>query len=126
MRQLGRKFGPQPLQDLFRLIRVLVCQAATEQGRRSCGGGGCAVHGLAFRNDGRERPHALFGRLKAEKVGSLPPVFVVSIPLLFEFRSRHRIVFSAACALTRVKTVVQEELKSEKITLFTASDPAAS
>jgi hypothetical protein len=25
---------------------------------------------------GRERPHALFGRLKAEKVGSLPPVLV--------------------------------------------------
>ena len=31
---------------------------------------------------GRERPHELFGRLKAEKVGSLPPVFVVFRTLL--------------------------------------------
>jgi hypothetical protein len=31
-----------------------------------------AIYGAA----GRERPHALFGRLKAEKVGSLPPDLV--------------------------------------------------
>jgi hypothetical protein len=43
--------------------------------------------------DGRERPHELFGRLKAEKVGSLPPIFVVSIPLLFGFRFAYRIIF---------------------------------
>jgi hypothetical protein len=32
--------------------------------------------GTIYRAAGRERPHALFGRLKAEKVGSLPPVLV--------------------------------------------------
>jgi hypothetical protein len=34
-----------------------------------------------FRN-GRERPQKLFGRLKAEKVGSLPPVSVLYFPVL--------------------------------------------
>jgi hypothetical protein len=29
--------------------------------------------GTIYRAAGRERPHELFGRLKAEKVGSLPP-----------------------------------------------------
>jgi hypothetical protein len=29
--------------------------------------------GTIYRAGGRERPHELFGRLKAEKVGSLPP-----------------------------------------------------
>jgi len=32
--------------------------------------------------NGRERPQKLFGRLKAEKVGSLPPVSVVQFPAL--------------------------------------------
>src|ERR1700719_1340176 len=32
--------------------------------------------GTIYRAAGRERPHELFGRLKAEKVGSLPPVLV--------------------------------------------------
>jgi hypothetical protein len=32
--------------------------------------------GTICRAAGRERSHALFGRLKAEKVGSLPPVLV--------------------------------------------------
>jgi hypothetical protein len=42
---------------------------------------------------GRERPHELFGRLKAEKVGSLPPVLVVFRTLLLGIRFRHRILF---------------------------------
>jgi hypothetical protein len=42
---------------------------------------------------GRERPHELFGRLKAEKVGSLPPVLVVSRTLLLGFRSKHLVLF---------------------------------
>jgi hypothetical protein len=32
--------------------------------------------GTIYRAAGRERPHELFGRLKAEKVGALPPVLV--------------------------------------------------
>jgi hypothetical protein len=32
--------------------------------------------GTIYRAAGRERPHELFGRLKAEKVGSLPPDLV--------------------------------------------------
>jgi hypothetical protein len=32
--------------------------------------------GTTYRAGGRERPQKLFGRLKAEKVGSLPPVLV--------------------------------------------------
>jgi len=32
--------------------------------------------GTIYRAAGRERPHELFGRLEAEKVGSLPPVLV--------------------------------------------------
>jgi len=32
--------------------------------------------GTIDRAAGRERPHELFGRLKAEKVGSLPPDLV--------------------------------------------------
>jgi len=29
--------------------------------------------GTVYRDAGRERPHELFGRLNAEKVGSIPP-----------------------------------------------------
>ena len=43
--------------------------------------------------NGRERPHELFGRLKAEKVGSLPPVLVVFRPPLFEFCIKHQVLF---------------------------------
>jgi len=32
--------------------------------------------GTIYRAAGRERPQELFGRLEAEKVGSLPPVLV--------------------------------------------------
>jgi hypothetical protein len=52
-----------------------------------------SIHRAGIGPIGRERPHALFGRLKAEKVGSLPPVFVVSIPMLFGSSTPHRILF---------------------------------
>jgi hypothetical protein len=38
---------------------------------------------------GRERPHELFGRLKAEKVGSLPPVLVFFLTRLFFSLNRY-------------------------------------
>src|SRR5208337_3593276 len=38
-----------------------------------------------FFGDGRERSHELFGRLKAEKVGSLPPNLVLFSVSLFSF-----------------------------------------
>jgi hypothetical protein len=67
---------------------------------------------------GRERPHELFGRLKAEKVGSLPPVFVVFRPPLLIF-----LLCMFLCLRTfggeRVKTLVQTRLKCEILTFFT-------
>jgi hypothetical protein len=39
---------------------------------------------LLCAKNGRERPQQLFGRLEAEKVGSLPPVSVIFSPSLFE------------------------------------------
>jgi len=37
-----------------------------------------------LKQNGRERPQKLFGRLEAEKVGSLPPILDVFPPVLFE------------------------------------------
>jgi hypothetical protein len=66
---------------------------------------------------GRERPRRLFGRPKAQKVGSLPlpPDFVVCPPLLFGFVSGITLV----CGEHRVKTLVQAGLRSVEITFFT-------
>jgi hypothetical protein len=47
---------------------VLLLLGSSARGRDSATVASCRY--------GRERPHELFGRLKAEKVGSLPPVFV--------------------------------------------------
>jgi|SRR5580704_538412 hypothetical protein len=68
---------------------------------------------------GRERPHGLFGRLKAGKVGSLPPVLVVFRTLLFGFRFNIAPSFSGVGA-DRVKTLVQDEVQSKNVTFFTA------
>ncbi len=43
--------------------------------------------------EGGSDPTNFFGRLKAEKVGSLPPISVVSIPLLLGFCFTHRVLF---------------------------------
>jgi hypothetical protein len=67
---------------------------------------------------GRERPHALFGRLKAEKVGSLPPVLVVFRPLLLKFL-RSMFLPVRTFGGERVKTWVKTRLKSEILTFFT-------
>jgi hypothetical protein len=64
-------------------VLLLVCSSAC--GRDSPTVASCL--------NGRERPHALFGRLKAEKVGSLPPVLVVRQPLILGLRFRHRVLF---------------------------------
>jgi hypothetical protein len=58
-------------------------------------------------------------------VGSLPPVFVVSIPLLFGFVSRIAFSFSGVRG-HRVKTLVQEDVQSENVTVFTTRGPAIS
>jgi len=74
---------------------------------------------------GRERPHGLFGRLKAGKVGSLPPVLVVFRTLLFGFRFNIAPSFSGVGA-DRVKTLVQDEVQSKNVTFFTARGLAVS
>ena len=66
--------------------------------------------------------HELFGRLKAEKVGSLPPVFVVSIPLLLGFRSRYRVLFQRRVG-PQGDDLVQDEVRCENVTFFTARNP---
>jgi hypothetical protein len=74
--------------------------------------------GTIYRAPGRERPHELFGRLKAEKVGSLPPVSVVCRPLLLKFLFR-KFLSLRVFGGDRVKTLVQTTLKSEILTFFT-------
>jgi hypothetical protein len=56
-------------------------------------------------------------------VGSLPPVFVVSIPLLFGFGSGIAFSFSGVRGHT-VKTSVKNDVKNENVTFFTARSPA--
>jgi hypothetical protein len=67
---------------------------------------------------GGSDPTKLFGRLKAEKVGSLPHVLVVFPPLLLKLPLR---MFFSLRALDgdRVKTLVQTRLQSEILTFFT-------
>jgi|HubBroStandDraft_6_1064221.scaffolds.fasta_scaffold02231_10 hypothetical protein len=60
----------------------------------------------------------LFGRLKAEKVGSLPPVSVVCQPLLLKFLFP-MLRFLRSLGGERVKTLVQARLQSEFLTFFT-------
>ena len=67
---------------------------------------------------GRERPHELFGRLKAEKVGSLPPVLVVFPPLLLSFASAIALCFRDMRG-HKVKTLVQDDLQGVRFTFFT-------
>jgi hypothetical protein len=78
---------------------------------------------LHNRKNGRERPQKLFGRLKAEKVGSLPPVFVVLAPLLFEID-----LWNVQCIRclrrSEVKTMARPKVQCVKVTFFTAPPPA--
>ncbi len=81
-----------------------------------------SIHRAGIGPIGRERPHALFGRLKAEKVGSLPPVLVVFPLLLLSFVSDiTRTVKDMPCQ--KVKTLVQANLQSVVFTFFTGSSP---
>jgi hypothetical protein len=76
------------------------------------------MSGTGYGANGRERPHALFGRLKAEKVGSLPPVFVVLRPLLWRFASVKPLLLKGMRGHW-VKTLVQDDLQSVRFTFFT-------
>src|SRR5580693_7933268 len=78
--------------------------------------------GTIYRAAGRERPHALFGRLQAEKVGSLPPVFVVVPPLLLGFASAIALCFMGMRG-HKVKTLVQDDLQGVIFTFFTGFPP---
>ena len=59
--------------------------------------------GTDYRAGGRERPHELFGRLKAEKVGSLPPDLTFFSTVTFSFLGFVLIGFQRTSDLVRVK-----------------------
>jgi len=73
--------------------------------------------GLSGQTGGSD-PTKLFGRLKAEKVGSLPPVLVVFRPLLLKFLLG-MFLFLRTFGGERVKTLVQTKLQREFFTIFT-------
>src|SRR6266404_5600129 len=71
------------------------------------------------RTCGRERPHELFGRLKAEKVGSLPPNLVFFSVSLFSFSCRVFPCFPETYAHPKLKKMVKTKLKDVIPTFFT-------
>jgi hypothetical protein len=84
-------------------------------------GGASLLCDVARRNQrAGATPQKLFGRLKAEKVGSppLPPVLVVFRPLLLKFLFR-KVLSLSIFGGDRVKTLVKPTLKSEILTFFT-------
>jgi hypothetical protein len=68
---------------------------------------------------GRERPHELFGRLKAEKVGSLPPNLVIFSVSLFSSSCLLFPRFPGTYADHREKKMVKTKLKYVIPTFFT-------
>jgi hypothetical protein len=75
--------------------------------------------GTISRAAGRERPNALFGRLKAEKVGSLPPDLVFFSASLFSLSCRLFPRFLETYAHHKVKKMVKTKLKCVIPTFFT-------
>jgi hypothetical protein len=71
-----------------------------------------------FLLDGRERPHELFGRLKAEKVGSLPPNLVFFSVSFFSFSSCLFPGFHETYAHPKLKKVLKTKLKCVIPTFF--------
>ena len=69
--------------------------------------------------DGRERPHELFGRQEAEKVGSLPPNLVLFSVSLFSFSCRSFPRFAETYANHKEKKMVKTKLKCVIPTFFT-------
>jgi hypothetical protein len=80
---------------------------------------GCWTLFLDAKN-GRERPQKLFGRLKAEKVGPLPPVSVIFSPSLFEAEFSIG-VSSRQLQRTRVKDLEKTGVQKEFLTFFTSN-----
>lgn len=68
--------------------------------------------------NGRERPHDFFGRLEAQKAGSLPPILDLFPPVLFEPEFAMRFS-SEQIERARVKIVVLTMMQKEIITFFT-------
>src|SRR6266571_7036063 len=68
---------------------------------------------------GRERPHELFGRLKAEKVGSLPPNLVIFSVSLFSSSCLLFPRFPETYAEHKEKKMVKTKLKYVIPTFFT-------
>src|SRR6202030_456322 len=71
--------------------------------------------GTINRAAGRERPHKLFGRLKAEKVGSLPPGLVFFPQRLLA--SQHLVPLAGSSNCSRHKVKTQEKPKVERVFL---------
>src|SRR6266436_10396959 len=71
------------------------------------------------RTCGRERPHELFGRMKAEKVGSLPPNLVFFPVSLLPFSCRLFPRFPETYAHHKLKKMVKAKLKYAIPTFFT-------
>src|SRR6266481_4762227 len=72
-----------------------------------------------FLCNGRERPHELFGRMKAEKVGSLPPNLVFFPVSLLPFSCRLFPRFPETYAHHKLKKMVKTKLKWVISTFFT-------
>ena len=64
-----------------------------------------------FLCNGRERPHELFGRMKAEKVGSLPPNLVLFSASLLPFSCRLFPRLPETYADHQLKKMVKTKLK---------------
>jgi hypothetical protein len=71
-----------------------------------------------FLRNGRERPHELFGRLKAEKVGSLPPNLVFFSVSLFSSSCLLFPRFPGTYAHPKLKKMLKTKLKCVIPTFF--------
>jgi hypothetical protein len=69
------------------------------------------MFGRDLRKKGRERPRKLFGRLWAEKVGSLPPNLVLFSVSLFSFPSCLIPRFPGTYAHPKLKKMLKTKLK---------------
>jgi hypothetical protein len=78
-----------------------------------------AIRARYIEENGRERPQELFGRLKAEKVGSLPPVLDRFPPVLLELEL-HIWIYFKQTERAGVKDFEKFCVQQALLTFFTA------
>ena len=78
--------------------------------------------GTKCRAQGGSDPTNFFGRLKAEKVGSLPPDFGALSTVTFALARFRSIGVQSNCLRHKVKVLEKYSVKGATFTLFTQSD----